>query len=419
MGSFQKRAVEPMLAVEDAQARVLAEVVPLGVETLAATETLGRVLREDVVAGHDDPPADLSAMDGYAVRAADLVTATESTPVVLRVTADIPAGSIPVCAVVAGTAARIMTGAVVPPGADAVVQVEWTDAGRDEVRIERPVAVRANIRGRAADARQGDCVLREGVRIGPAEIAALVAHAGERVRVGRRPIVAIVATGSELVPNRAALRPGAIIDTNTPLLAALVTEVGATPRVLPAVADDRAATIAALETAAESDVVVTSGGVSVGAFDFVKDALDALGAETRFWRVAMKPGKPVVLSRLREAVCFGLPGNPVSSFVAFHLFVAPALRKMLGLRPPFGSPMIRVRLAGGLRGGADRRVYFRARAVASGGEIVATPLTSQSSGALSSMTGANALVVIEPGANADSGTEQPALLIGPLGGVES
>jgi molybdopterin molybdotransferase len=395
-----------MLRVEDAQALVMAEVVAGDVESVALEDALARVLREDVVARHDLPAADNSAMDGYAVRAEDIT----NVPVTLNVTGDIAAGHPTDARLEPGTAMRIMTGAFVPEGADAVVQIELTDEGRERVTIAKSVARGASIRRRGEDMRAGDVVLRAGGRIGPAEIAVLASAGKTRVQVGRRATVAILSTGDELIDAGETPSPGKIVNTNGPLLAALVRQAGAIPRPLGIVRDTREATIAAFERASESDFVISSGGVSVGAYDFVKDALDALGAEAKFWRVAMKPGKPVVLSRLRDRLVFGLPGNPVSCFVSFHLFVAPALRKAMGQGEPWHAPTVRARLTAPLKGAPERRVYARVDVSARDGMLFATPLASQSSGALTSMI-ANGLAVIAEGERAEAGADVPVVLL--------
>ena len=397
-----------MIAVEEAQARVMAEVVPGDAESIALDDTLGRVLRETVIAAHDAPAADNSAMDGYAVRAEDIADA----PVTLEVTADIPAGHPSSASLRAGTAMRIMTGAFVPEGADTVVQVELTDGGTGRVTIAKAVARGTNIRRRGEDMRAGDVVLRAGMPIGPAAIALLAGARKTRVQVGRRPTVAILSTGDELLDAGDAPSAGKIVNTNGHLLAALVREAGAIARPLGIVRDTREATRDAFARAAEADFVLSSGGVSVGAYDFVKDALADLGAETKFWRVAMKPGKPVVLSRLGDRLVFGLPGNPVSCFVAFHLFVAPALRKSMGQDVRLFPSTLHARLAARVRGAGERRVYARVHVAPRDGELVATPLASQSSGALTSMMGANGLAVIEK--DAESGTIVPVVMIGAL-----
>ena len=400
-----------MLQVEDARERVLAEIVSGETEFVPFSEAHGRILREDIVAARDNPAADNSAMDGYAVRAEDI----EHAPVSLPVIGDIPAGHPATRALEPRTAMRIMTGAFVPAGADTVVQVELTDGGLEAVAIRQALGRGANVRRRGEDMRAGDVVVHAGVRIGAGEVAMLVAADKTSVRVGRRPTVAILSTGDELVEAGETPQPGQIVNTNVHLLAALVREIGAIPRMLGIVRDTRQATVTAFERAIESDFVISSGGVSVGAYDFVKDALESLGAETKFWRVSMKPGKPVVLSRLRDRVLFGLPGNPVSCFVSFHLFVAPALRKSMGLEAQLHPSVVRMQLDAPLRSAGDRRVYARVHVRARDGELVATPLASQGSGSLTSMIDANGLAVIAEGVTqVDAGSELPVLLIGAI-----
>jgi molybdopterin molybdotransferase len=398
-----------MISVEEAQQRVMTEVAAGDVEHVALADTLGRVLREELVAAHDAPAADNSAMDGYAVRAVDIANA----PVTLPVRGDIPAGHPSSTPLEPGTAMRIMTGAFVPEGADTVVQVELTDGGLERVTIAKALPRGASIRRRGEDMRAGDVLLRAGLRIGPAEIALLAGAGKTQVRVGRRPTVAILSTGDELIDAGDAPSPGKIVNTNAHLLAALVTEAGGIARPMGIVRDTREATIAAFDRAAACDFVVSSGGVSVGAWDFVKDALHALGAESKFWQVAMKPGKPVVLSRLRDRVVFGLPGNPVSCFVSFHLFVAPALRKAAGQEVRLFPPSVRARLTAPVRGAAERRVYARVHVAAQDGELTATPLRSQSSGALTSMLDANGLAVIPEGTDRVEDAVD-VVLIGPV-----
>lgn len=397
-----------MLPVPEAQRRVLDLVAVLEAERVALHEAHGRVLREDVAAPFDLPPSDNSAMDGYAVRAEDVASA----PATLRVLGDIRAGSVPSQRVERGTAMRIMTGAFVPEGADAVVQVEWTDGGAELVRIEKSVTAGANIRRRGEDLRSGETVLRSGAVIRAGELGVLASMQRAHVLVSRRPRAAVLSTGDELIDLDGVLEPGKIVNSNGWSLAALVRETGAEAVPFGIVRDDRDATIAALERALDADFVITSGGVSVGAFDYVKDALDALGATTDFWQVAMRPGKPVVVSTLRDRVVFGLPGNPVSCMVAFHLFVAPALRKAMGMTRSLFAPEVNARITAPLKPANDRRVYYRARVVAEEGALVAHPMRAQGSGVLTSMIEANGLVIVEPGANAAAGDVLRVALIG-------
>lgn len=402
MTTFQApRAGERMLTVEEAQQRVLAEIALLGTEQVVLTEALGRVLREDITAPADVPQADNTAMDGYAVRAEDIA----SPPARLKVIEDLPAGSVATRRVERGTAVRIMTGALLPEGADTVAHVEITDAGSDYVTIKESLKRGANIRYRGEDMRAGDLVVESGTPIGPAEVGVLAGVQRSVVRVARRPEVAIISTGDEIVEIDQPRAPGKVVNSNSYSLAALVRQAGALPRMMGIVPDTRSATIAAIESALQSDFAISTGGVSVGAYDFVKDALDALGAETKFWQVAMKPGKPVVLSRVREKVFFGLPGNPVSCMVAFMLFIAPALRKAAGVTRAILPPIVQTRLMGPLKSKGDRRNYLRVRVVARDGELVSYPMQAQGSGVSTSMLQANGLAILERGVTAAAAGE--------------
>jgi molybdopterin molybdotransferase len=390
MRPFGLPADESLLQVDEALQRILAAIQPLGTEEAAVTDAAGRVLREDVVAGADVPFADNSAMDGYALRSED----TTAAPARLAVLGDLPAGSYSNRALEPGTALRIMTGAAIPPGADAVAQVEITDGGGDAVTIRREVPKGANIRRRGEDMRAGELILRDGVRLGAGEAAAAAIAGRAVVAVGRRPSVAIVATGDELAePGRAT--SGRVVDSNSVALSALVRETGGVAVRRASARDSLDATVQAIESAAESDFIVTTGGVSVGAYDFVKDALTALGAKTHFWRIAMKPGKPLVFATLRDRVFFGLPGNPVSAMVCFILFVAPALRRAQGQTSDLTAPIVMMKTRAALKGVAERRSYLRVRVVSRSGELVAEPMASQGSHIATSMVGANGLAIVE------------------------
>ncbi|HEX3580916.1 MAG TPA: gephyrin-like molybdotransferase Glp [Thermoanaerobaculia bacterium] len=407
MGTFRGGSDhEPMLSVEEAQERVLELVTPFGIEQIALQNALHRVLAEDVIAPFDVPEGDNSAMDGYALIADD-------TPGTLRVIEDIPAGAAPRERVEHGTASRIMTGALVPEGADAIAQVEITDGGSEAVRIERKVVAGTHVRRRGEDMRAGDIVIARGMQIGPAEIGVLATVQQSNVSVARKPVIAILATGNEILDLDAPRRAGAIVNSNSYALAALAREAGAEPRLRGIIADTREATVEALSASLDCDFIVTSGGVSAGAYDFVKDAVAELGADTRVWRVAMKPGKPVVVSRLPGGqVAFGLPGNPVSCMVAFILFVAPAIRKALGQAQLF-PPVVDVRVDAPLRAPGDRRTYLRVRVIVRDGELVAVPMKAQGSHVSTSMLGANGLAIVEGGVTRiEAGELAPVLLIG-------
>jgi molybdopterin molybdotransferase len=404
-----------MIPVEEAQQRVLDEVRDLEIEDAAFTEVQGRVLREDVRAVYDVPQKDNTAMDGYAVRAEDIAGACAESPVSLRVIEDLPAGTVATQRVESGTAIRIMTGALMPDGADTVAHVEITDAGAGVVRVVSPLRRGTNIRKRGEDMHAGDVVLRNGLPLHAAEIGVLAGVQKVRVQVGRRPTIAILSTGDEIVDVGDEVTPGKVVNSNSYSLAALVREAGAIPRRIGIVPDNLNATIAAIEAALASDFVISSGGVSVGAYDFVKDALDALGAETKFWQVAMKPGKPVVLSRVRGRLYFGLPGNPVSCMVSFHLFIAPAIRKAMGQTTNLLPPIVETRVMMPLKSRGDRRNYMRVRVLAQGGELVSQPMTAQGSGVSTSMVQANGLVIVETAVTSiEAGSRVPTVLIGPV-----
>ncbi|HEX9500355.1 MAG TPA: gephyrin-like molybdotransferase Glp [Thermoanaerobaculia bacterium] len=387
------RAGEQMISVEEAQERVLAEITTIGTERVAFTDALGRILREDIIAASDVPQADNTAMDGYALRADDIA----NPPARLRVIEDLPAGNVATKTLEKGTAIRIMTGALIPDGADTVAHVEITDAGSDFVTVKQSLKRGTNLRKKGEDMRAGDVVLAAGTFIGAAEIGVLASVQKSVVRVGRRPTVAIISTGDEIVDVDEQRTLGKVVNSNSYSLAALAREAGAIPRMMGIVRDTREATIAAIESALECDFIISSGGVSVGAYDFVKDALDALGADTKFWQIAMKPGKPVVLSRLRDRVYFGLPGNPVSCMVSFLLFIAPALRKAMGQKSGILPPSVKTRLMGPLKSRGDRRNYLRVRVVARDGELLAYPMNAQGSGVSTSMVQANGFAIVDTG----------------------
>jgi molybdopterin molybdotransferase len=401
-----------LISVEEAQRRALAPVRPLGPERVGVAAALGRVLAEDVRAPYDMPPHDNSAMDGYALRTADGVDGAE-----LEIIGEIAAGHVATRALGPGQAYRIMTGAPIPPGGDAVIMQEHCERAGERVRLRRAVKLREHIRDRGEDLRKGEVVLRVGVTLRAAELGTLASARRAQVAVTRRPVVAILSTGDELRDADQPLDPGAIADSNSYALAALVREAGGEPRVLPIVRDDKALLAAAIADARTADLIVSTGGVSVGEHDHVKAVLADLGAELTAWRVDMKPGKPVALAVLDGTPYYGLPGNPVSSMVGFTLFVRPAIRAALGCSEPLDLPRATVRLDAPLTVRGERRQFLRARLRFVDGRLVATPMARQGSGVLSAMLGANGLIVVEPGAHQfDAGAEASALVIGPIGG---
>ena len=374
--------------IDEALRLVLESVRPLEAEDVPVGEAPGRWPAREAVAAVDLPPFDSSAMDGYAVRAAD-------TPGELRVAAQSAAGRPAAAALAAGEAFGISTGAVVPEGADAVVPVEVTESRGDSVRVDA-VAVGDNVRFRGSDIRAGDVVVRAGSRLGPAQVGALAAVGIGTVECCRRPRVALLATGTELRRPGEPLGPGEIYESNTTLLAAQLRSAGALPEPLDAVADDEQATRAALARGLEADVLITSGGVSVGPHDLVRAALSELGAEEVFWRVAVKPGKPVVFARRGATLVFGLPGNPVSSLVGFELFVRPALYALQGAAAP-GPAYEPGLLAAPLRRGPDRDELVRARALPSEEGMRLEPVAGQASHMIARAAAADALVLVPRG----------------------
>ncbi|HEU5363315.1 MAG TPA: gephyrin-like molybdotransferase Glp [Gaiellaceae bacterium] len=374
-----------LLTIDEALALVLERARPLPAEEVRVADAAGLVAAEAAPAAIDLPPFDSSAMDGYAVRAGD-------TPGTLDVVAESAAGRPADRQLAPGEAIRISTGAVVPAGADAVVPVERTSEAGDAVRVEA-VAAGANIRPRAGDARAGESVVEAGTVIGPVQVGALAGAGVTTVRCTRRPRVALLATGTELRRAGEPLAPGEIYESNTVMLAAQVRSANGEPLLLGTVADDEAATRAALERGLEADVLLTSGGVSVGEHDLVRALLASLGADEVFWRVAVKPGKPVAFAVREETLVFGLPGNPVSSLVGFELFVRPALAALQGAPAP-APAYLPGRLADPVRRNDARDELVRAR-VEPGG--VLRPVRGQESHMIARAAAANALVLVPRG----------------------
>jgi len=377
-----------VISVAEALARVLDATRVLDAEQVRLADALGRVAAADVASRRAVPGAPNSAMDGYAVRHADLAP----TPARLRIVATEPAGTVVTTAVQPGTAIKLFTGSVVPAGADTVVRVEDTAEHDGVVEVKVAPSAGANIRGAGEDVRPGQVVVRAGAVLGPADLGVLASIGCATLAVHRRPRVAIVATGSELVEVDVEPGPGQVVNSNAYALAAAVREAGGEPVVQPIVRDRREDIRAALAEALAADVLLTSGGVSVGELDFVKETLDALGVERLFWKVAQKPGKPLTVGRRDEHLVFGLPGNPVSALVCFALYVRPALRRMQGDARAH-LPVVQARLAERLRKASGLTEFVRVRLDERDGGWVATPYSSQSSGVLSSLSAGAGLLV--------------------------
>lgn len=383
-----------MRPLEEARSEVLAAMKPLNVEQVSLEEAPGRILAEGVYAPQDVPPFPNSAMDGYAVRASDVAQA----PVRLRVLEDVPAGSVATRTVEAGTATKIMTGAPMPPGADAVVKVELTSQpDPDTVEIREAVAEGTAIRPAGGDIPSGELVLDAGTSLGPVEVALLATAGIAQPRVSRRPRVAVMATGDELrPPGVEKLEPGEIRDSNRPLMRALVAGAGGEVLDLGIIPDREAELTEALQKAAgEADAIVTSGGVSMGEYDLIKQVLTARGT-VDFWQVAMQPAKPFAFGHVDGVPLFGLPGNPVSVLVAFEQFARPALLSMQGATALF-RPRIDVPMGEAVDTDPAKVVFVRVALVRDGAEMVARPSGGQSSNVLSALGAADGLAVIPVG----------------------
>ncbi|HEV2239209.1 MAG TPA: gephyrin-like molybdotransferase Glp [Ktedonobacterales bacterium] len=397
-----------MMSVEEAREAILARFHALDGEHVPVPQALGRVLARDVDAPEDLPPFANSAMDGYALRAADIAAADDAHPVRLTLIGEVPAGSVFPGTVGAGEAVRILTGAPLPSGADAVIQQELTTPGAGTVAILAYGAAGNNVRGAGTDVPQGSRLLARGTELGAAELAVLAAFELDPAPVTRRPRVAILATGDELAAPGERPRPGQIRDSNSVWLAAAVAQAGAEPWPLGIARDTADDLRAHLARAAEADLIITSGGVSVGTYDLVKDVL-AEGGAVEFWRVRLRPGKPLAFGTYGATPLFGLPGNPVSSAVTFELFARPAIRTMLGAAE-IDRPLLEVELAGEPIARGDRRHYVRARLTARDGRLIGTPTGEQGSHRIASLLGAGALLVIHEGEGMVApGTLVPAL----------
>lgn len=409
-----------LLSVSDAQQRLIGQFSVLNARRVPLVEAAGRVLAEAVISSIDLPPFSNSSMDGFAVQAADLASARQDQPAVLRVVADIPAGSRVLVSLQPGQAARIMTGAPLPPGADAVIPVENTDFSQRQAGVSAPEQVLAynalrpgeNVRPQGMDVRAGEAVMQPGDRLRPQDIAFLAMLGVARVKVIRPPRVAIFSTGDELLPVDVPLQEGKIYDSNTYALLAQVEQAGGEALNLGIIPDRAEAVQACLDQAADRqvDLILSSAGVSVGAFDFVRSVVEQRG-RLEFWRVNMRPGKPLAFGAYQGIPFIGLPGNPVSAFVGFEVFVRPALLKMAGV-PIRQRPTVRVRLLEAVESDG-RESYLRAVLVERDGHLEGRLTGHQGSGNLRSLVQANALVRVPEGIQSlPAGAELEAWLIG-------
>ena len=378
-----------LLPLEEALRRILDRVTPLGPEVVPLAAAAGRVVFEDAMAVVDLPPFASSAMDGFALRSADT---PGRLPVVARIAAGVPAPR----ALEAGEAMAIATGGVVPGGADSVVPLEYVVEDDNGVEIPNVVVHGDNVRPRGGDVAAGDVVVPSGARLRAAQIGALAAAGLDHVVVSRRPRISVLATGTELRRPGEPLEPGEVYEANGVLLATAFATAGAEVELLPAVADDEASHREALERGLAADVLVTSGGVSVGPHDLVRRILGELGVEEVFWGIAVKPGKPLAFGVRGSTIVFGLPGNPVSSLVGAEVFVRPALLALQGATVP-GPVFFEGRLAASVRRNAHRDEFLRARSVVTETGVLLDPVTGQESHMIARAAAADALVLAPRG----------------------
>ena len=378
-----------LLSLDEAVRTVLEHATPLAAERVRIDAAAGRVLSEAARAAIDLPPFASSAMDGFALR-------SEDVPATLRVAGAIAAGQPAERSLAVGEAMAIATGGAVPDGADAVAPIEDVVVDDNKIDVPRAVGPGSHVRPRGGDVRTGEVVVEAGMRLGPAQIGALAAAGVAEVTCTSRPRAAVLATGTELRPPGSALAPGQIYEANSFLLAAALSSAGADVERLPVAEDDDTAHREALLRALEADVVVTSGGVSVGPHDLVRRIAAELGVREVFWGVAVKPGKPVSFGIRARTLVFGLPGNPVSTLAGFELFVRPAVLKLQGAAEP-GPRFLPGRLVSAVRLNPFRDQLVRARARADGDEVALEPVTGQESHMIVRAAGADALVHVPRG----------------------
>src|SRR5262245_20280489 len=383
--------MQQAVRVAEAQEMVLGCVQPVGVEKVALLEALHRVTAEEVTAQRHIPLDDNSAMDGYAVRHADVAGATRDQPAVLEVLEILPAGTRPHHRIAPGTAVKIMTGAPLPEGADTCVQVEQPDGIDTRVQIYRAPRLGSNLRRRGEDIRQGDCVLAAQTFLRPSELGVLASVGKAQVLVYQRPRVAILATGDEIIDPGEPDTRDKIINSNSYTLAGQVTEAGGSPLLLGVAPDQRDILSQRLASGMRADVLITSGGVSVGTFDYVRECFEAFGFQARFCTVAVRPGSPATFGMIGHVPVFSLPGNPVASMVTFELFVRPALRKMTGRRDLF-RPRLDAVLQDVVEKRRGVRTLLRGVLHQDDGQTTVTTTGPQGSGILRSMSLANCLI---------------------------
>ncbi len=382
-----------MISVEEALQVILKSIQVLGLEKVDILSSLGRVLGEDIYAPYHIPHWDNSAMDGYAVIQKDIKDATPENPATLKVVADLPAGYTAKRDLKKGEVIRIMTGAPVPEGSDTVVMVENTKRDGDKVNIFKANSKGDNIRKAGEDVSKGTLVLPKGSVIHPAEVGMLASLKRSFVSVYQKPTVAVISTGDELIDVDENLTGGKIVSSNTYSLSSLVRYLGATPLILGIAKDKSEDLLDRFKVAVRADMIISSGGVSVGDYDLVKDILKELGAEMKFWKVSMRPGQPLAFGVIEGKPTFGLPGNPVSCMVSFEQFVRPSILKASGYRQIF-RPLIEACLKEPINKKVGKKYFIRCIVSMEEGKYVVTTTGEQGSGILMSMVRANGLIVL-------------------------
>ncbi len=384
--------MQGLTPLHEAQKTVFEATKTLGLEKISLLDAFGRVLGEDIIAARDNPPWDNSAMDGFAVRWEDIKQEHAITkPVALKVVEDVPAGTVATKTVGPGQAIRIMTGAPIPKGADTVVKVEETEPSENTVKIFKEVERGGNIRPQGEDVKKGDCIIAKGTQIRPAEAGMLAILAKSFVLVYQRPRVAILSTGDELADLDERFDEEKIINSNSYGTAAAVQEAGGIPILLGIAKDQPAALKEKISHGLNADILVLSGGVSMGDYDFTKAVFKDLGAEMNFWKLAIRPGQPLAFGKIQGKLAFGLPGNPVSSMVTFEQLVRPAMLKMGGHRS-YGRPVVQAVFQEKFSKRTDRRHFLRGILSRENNVLTVRTTGDQGSGILTSMVKANGLI---------------------------
>ena len=381
-----------LIPVEEALKKILEKIHFKGVEKVSLGQALGRVLAEDIVAGLNNPPLDNSAMDGYALIAEDIATATPDSPVKLEVVEEIAAGYTAKGILKSGQAMRIMTGAPIPQGSNAVLMQEDTDKEGSFILAKDRADVEENIRKAGEDVQKGETVIKKGVTLSPAHIGMMAVVGRSQVAVGQQPTVSILSTGDEILELDQKPEGPQIYNSNGHMLAAQIRSAGGLPIYLGIAKDTEKDLMEKFESALKADIVVSSGGVSVGDYDLVKASLQKMGQEMLFWKVAMKPGKPLAFGRIGETPIFGLPGNPVSSFVSFEQFVRPSLKKVLGCSDLIHKT-VQAKLTRTIHKKPGRLHFLSAIVSWADGEYTVAPAGEQGSGILKSAANANGLLI--------------------------